>query len=344
MIPIQNIYYMLSYAFQILQENGYRSVATEEFQNTADLCAAILEKGVSAQIKRGLQREYRPRMEPLANPRGKMEITASLKDQTLRKKQLVCQYDEFSVDSYLNRILKTTMRLLLRADLSGNRKKKLKKLLLYFGEVGELQPASIQWHLRFDRNNQSYQMLIAVCYLVVKGLLQTQADGTVKVMDFLDEQRMCRLYEKFILSFYRKEFPALHAAASQVEWDLDDEENEFLPVMKSDITLSQNGKVLIIDAKYYAHTMQAQYDVHTLHSGNLYQIFTYVKNRDSSYGAEPHEVSGMLLYAKTDEEFLLPAKTYRMSGNKISVQVLDLDCDFEEIRHQLQSIAEEYFG
>ena len=48
MIPIQNIYYMLSYAFQVLQEQGYRSVAAENFQNSADLCAAILENGVSS--------------------------------------------------------------------------------------------------------------------------------------------------------------------------------------------------------------------------------------------------------------------------------------------------------
>ena len=155
---------------------------------------------------------------------------------------------------------------------------------------------------------------------------------------------VCHLYEKFILSFYKKEFPELHAAASQVAWDLDDEQDEFLPIMQSDITLSKGEKVLIIDAKYYAHTMQTQYDVHTLHSGNLYQIFTYVKNRDSSYGDAPHEVSGMLLYARTDEEFPLPSRTYRMSGNKIAVRTLDLNCDFAVIRQQLQMIAEEYFA
>ena len=49
-----------------------------------------------------------------------------------------------------------------------------------------------------------------------------------------------------------------------------------LPIMQSDITLSQSNRVLIIDAKYYTHTTQMQYDVHTLHSNNLYQIFTYV--------------------------------------------------------------------
>ena len=39
--------------------------------------------------------------------------------------------------------------------------------------------------------------------------------------------------------------------------------------------LSADDKVLIIDAKYYTHTTQTQFDVHTLHSHNLYQIFPY---------------------------------------------------------------------
>ena len=58
MIRIQNIYHMLAYAFQVLREQGYRDVATEEFANTAELCAAILARGVSSQLKRGLGREY----------------------------------------------------------------------------------------------------------------------------------------------------------------------------------------------------------------------------------------------------------------------------------------------
>ena len=54
MIPVRNIYYMLSYAFQILNENGYSDIATENFNNAAELFAAILSKGISVQLKRGL--------------------------------------------------------------------------------------------------------------------------------------------------------------------------------------------------------------------------------------------------------------------------------------------------
>lgn len=346
MIPIQNIYHMLAYAFQVLREQGYKSIATEEFHNVAELCAAILCKGVSGQLKRGLGREYIEQTEALSTVRGRIDISESIKTQSIHKQQLVCSYDEFSVDSYLNRILKTTMELLLRADIAKTRKKELKKLLVFFGEVDTLDVHLINWNIRYHRNNQTYRMLISVCYLVIKGLLQTNSDGSTKLMDFLDEQRMCRLYEKFILEYYRREFPDLHASASQIPWALDDGFNDMLPVMQSDITLSKDGKVLIIDAKYYSHTTQMQYDVHTLHSGNLYQVFTYVKNKEAELSGTDHtepKVSGMLLYAKTDEQ-VQPDHIYHMSGNKISVRTLDLNQDFSEIARQLDGIVQEHFA
>ena len=335
MIKIQNIYYMLAYAFQILREQGYASCGTEDFENTADLLSAILVKGVSIQIKRGLGRTYIEQTEPLSCLRGKIDVTESIKQQTLIKQQLVCTYDEFSENTYMNRILKTSMELLLRYDVPKTRKKELRNLLLYFKDVSTLDIHMIDWNFRFNRYNQSYQMLMSVCYLLIKGLLQTTADGTVKLMQFIDEQRMCRLYEKFILEYYRKHYPQIKTAASQISWATDN--FVMLPTMQSDIMLSYEDKTLIIDAKYYSHTTQVQYDVNTLHSNNLYQIFTYVKNKAVAGG----EVSGMLLYARTDEE-VQPDNDYIMSGNKISVKTLDLNCDFSIISAQLNTIADTF--
>jgi len=341
-IPIQNIYYMLSYAFQVLNEQGYKDISTEQFDNVAELCAAILSKGIAVQLKRGLGKEYIPQTEALSSPRGKIDITESIKTQSLLRKQLICTYDDFTVNSYLNRILKSTMGLLLHADISKVRKKALRKLMIYFADVDVLDVYSINWNIQYNRNNQTYRMLVSVCYLVIKGLLQTNTDGSTRLMDFIDEQRMCRLYEKFILEYYRKEHPQITARASQIPWRLDDGISDMLPIMQSDITLSKGNRILIIDAKYYAHNTQTQYDVHTLHSGNLYQIFTYVKNKDAEYGDVSHEVSGMLLYAKTDEQ-IQPDHVYLMSGNRISVKTLDLGCGFDEISRQLDEIVFSHF-
>ena len=340
MIPVKNIYYMLSYAFQLLNEQGYKKLATEEFENAGDLCAAILIRGISQQLKRGLGREYISETDTISAIRGKIEITESIKNQSMIRSQMVCTYDEFSVNSYLNQIIKSTVMLLLKADISKCRKKELRKLMVYFGEVSTVDVHSINWNVKYNRNNQTYRLLITICYLVVKGLLQSKNDGSVKMMDFLDEQRMCRLYEKFILEYYKKHFSQIRTSASQIDWALDDGIGTMLPTMQSDIMLSSKdgSKTLIIDAKYYAHTTQVQYDVHTLHSHNLYQIFTYVKNEAVKGG----EVAGMLLYAKTDEE-IYPDNEYQMSGNKITVKTLDLNCEFNIIAEQLDSLANEFF-
>lgn len=342
MIPIQNVYYMLSYAFQVLNEQGYKNIATEKFNNTAELMAAILAKGIAIQIKRGLGKVYIPQTEAMSSLRGKLDITESIKTQTMLKKQMICSYDEFSVNGMMNRIIKSTVELLLKSDISKQRKKELRKLMVYLGDVETVDLYSVNWNMRFDRNNQTYRLLISICYLVVKGLLQTNSDGTTKLMDFLDEQRMCRLYEKFILEYYRKEHPEIIANASQILWQLDDGIGSMLPVMQTDIMLSYQEKILIIDAKYYGNTTQTRFGTHTLHSGNLYQIFTYVKNKEAELASQPHEVSGMLLYAKTDEE-IYPDNKYQMSGNQITVRTLDLNLPFSEIAEQLNMIVMPHF-
>ncbi|MDY3769895.1 MAG: hypothetical protein SOZ88_03730 [Lachnospiraceae bacterium] len=68
-----------------------------------------------------------------------------------------------------------------------------------------------------------------------------------------------------------------------------------------------------------------------------------MKNKEAELALESHEVSGMLLYAKTDE-IVYPDQKYQMSGNKISVKTLDLNLDFADIAAQLNAIVEDHFG
>ena len=154
---------------------------------------------------------------------------------------------------------------------------------------------------------------------------------------------MEHLYEKFILEYYAKEYPHIKARASKIAWALDEGAGTLLPAMQSDIMLSRGSRVLIIDAKYYTHTLQTYYGSQSVHSANLYQIFTYVKNKDAEFGNAPHCVAGMLLYAKTEEDSQ-PDVSFPMHGNTISVKTLDLNQDFAVITAQLNAIADDFFG
>lgn len=216
--------------------------------------------------------------------------------------------------------------------------------MLYFSEVDVIDPSTIHWSsIRFQRNNNTYRMLIGICQLVLEGMLLTTDKGEYKMATFMKPVLMSRLYEKFILEYYNQEHKELDVSASQIPWGLDDGIDTMLPVMQTDIMLTQEEKTLIIDAKYYSSTLQQHYDRTTIYSNNLYQIFTYVKNKEVEQKDKPHEISRMLLYAKTDEE-IYPDNDYKMSGNKIGVHTLDLNVEFSRIREQLDGIVEKYFA
>ena len=187
-------------------------------------------------------------------------------------------------------------------------------------------------------------MLVSVCHLVIKGLLQTKSDGSTKLMDFLDDQQMHHLYEKFILEYYNTEYKHLKvkASASMMDWQVDDGFRDLLPKMKTDITLTCGDRTLIIDAKYYERNLSEQFGKVSIPTDNLYQIFTYVKTKENELAEVPHEkVAGMLLYAQTEEEGKFNNE-YQMMGNRICVRTLDLSGDFQSIKDQLDEIAEKY--
>ncbi len=342
-ILIKNIYYMLTYAFQILRQSNYDDIAAEDFENIHDMFAAILGKGVAQQLKHGLYREYVNKSDNLTTLRGKLDVHGTIKNKLQHKQKLFCDYDELSENNLMNQVIKTTMMLLLKQkNVKLDNKTVLKKDLLFFDSVDYIEPAIIKWdRIRYQRNNQSYRMLLNICRLIIDGLLLSTEEGTIKMATFLDDQRMSHLYEKFILEYFRYHHPELRANPDQVQWNLDDDNDIWLPNMITDITLkSRDGRVLILDAKYYGHQMQSNFDVQTYRNANLYQIFTYVKNWDKE---QTGNVSGMLLYAKTDEEFQ-PANQFSMGGNKIAVGSLDLNLPFTEIAGQLEKIVQDYFA
>ena len=123
MIKINNIYYMLSYAFTVLKEDKYKNLATEDFENSTELYAAILIQGLSNQVKEVyIMNTLNKKM--LSTIRGKINVTRSIKDLDIVNKRLHCSFDEYLSNNYMNQIIKTALTLLLKSDIPKKRKKK----------------------------------------------------------------------------------------------------------------------------------------------------------------------------------------------------------------------------
>ncbi len=344
-ILIQNIFHMLCYAFKILRQRNYQDVATESFSHVQDMLAAILSRGISSQLKQGLYRSYTSIEEQTKTLRGKINLYQTKMLQIQKNHQFDCVHDEFSPDNELNQILKATSMLALRhPEVAQKQKDALRIILPYFSTISDIDLSVVNWgRLQFHRNNRTYEMLMNICYLLWQCLLPTTDQGKTKFSIF-DEESLPKLYEKFILEYYRQHYPTLHATDKAIMWDIPEDTNplmiRLLPGMHSDITLKHAGLTLIIDAKFYKHSLSSYMDKKMLHSANLYQIFTYVKNEDKTGSGK---VSGLLLYARTTEE-TEPFLSVNMGGNLIEVRSLDLNRSFRDISAALDSIAVSYFG
>ena len=342
-ILIRNIYYMLSYAFQELKRRNYEDIDKEDFERVQDLFAEILYKGMSMQLKQGLYREYIEKHDTLPLLKGKLDIRETIRNRVQRKSVLSCEFDELSENNIFNQIIKTTACILVREKtVSRIRKLQLKSLLPFFDGVDEVNPFTIRWNmLRYQRSNQTYKMLMNICFFVLDGMLMTDESGAYKMATFSDEH-MNRLFEKFVLEYYKVHHKDVSANTEHIEWNIDLEKSpviDFLPAMKTDITLRKDNHVLIIDTKYYGSTLQYNFNKATIHSNNLYQVFSYVKNEDIG---NTGDVEGVLLYAKTQEE-ISPDLDAFFGKNRIRVKTLDLNKEFMDIARQLDCIYKSSF-
>lgn len=336
-VVIKNIYYMMAYAFKSVDITVLRSLETERFDNILDLMAAILAIGLASQRRRGFEREYISCQEEGLRVIGRIDVSRTMQLKARQSYQISCSYDERKEDTYKNQILKTTAFYLLRSgEVANVRKVELKRILLLMDDIKILDPWRIAWgSLRYHRNNRFYQLLMSICYLVLHDMLMRDISGETKLANVIHGEALSRLYEKFVLEYFRVHHPGLDPKVHEVNRGIDDSAPSFLPRMITDVTLYGPQRTLIIDAKCYGSILDSHFDKKILSAANINQIFTYVMHESA---ATEKEIQGMLLYAGTGHESIPNSRWVDME-HTYHCRVLDLNCDFKDIAAQLDDIA-----
>lgn len=333
---------MLTYAFTELRQNNYEDIKGEFFHNIYDLFSEILFKAISHQLKKGLHKEYVAHKENMPTIKGKIDLNTTISLYLQRKLLVGCEFDDFSVDNLYNQILKSVLLLLVNnKEVNPDRQHNLRKLLLFFSEVSECNLKTIRWNdIKYDKNSSTYHLLHNFCYFITKGLLLTNESGSYSLQHF-HEELMSRLFEKFVLNYYRKHYPQYIVKAAKVTWDIDETYSSLwlLPEMQTDITILFPNHTLIIDTKYYGKALQVNMGKATIRNSNLYQINSYIFHEDKTHSGL---VDGMLLYAKTEEEIQPEGEILLRNGNRIFFRNLDLNQDFSKIKKQLDGFIASY--
>ncbi len=333
---------MLCYAWNTLSKSDEVITGCEKFDNVHNLLTRVLISGVEKLIKRGFHREYIEEHDELCALRGRINVSQSINNQSIQRKKLVCEFDEFSSNVPFNSIIKTTMRLLLKNPYVDQKLKfNLMRLLQYFNVISEIKLSGrLFLNLRYSKNNKNYKMLINVCELIYDGLITNQSGNSIHFCDFIKDHKMAKLYEQFVLNFYKMHLPKerYKVYAPKFEWDLDQPIMEssklILPEMRTDIVIEDRltDRQLIIDTKYYTEALiSGNYNtVKKARVAHLYQVYAYLCNSRFS-----GTISGMLLYPTVECEL---NEYFPISQKPIEIRTVNLNEDWDSIRDRLMSL------
>lgn len=341
MIPIRNVYYLLLYAWDSLEQADSRVIAAEPQTRVLNLLAAVLNHGVERLLRQGLHRAYCSHTETLAGVRGRVDMSATVKADLLRRARTVCEFDELSHNVLHNRILKATLRNVLQTDgVSAELREAMRATFHRLHDVDEIHLTRRTFpRVQLHRNSRDYRFLLDVCLLLHEYLIPNERTGRFEFRDFLrDERRMRALFERFIRNFFRRHAEGFDTVeAEHLRWadaSGSPEDLAMLPNMRTDVTLRRPGLVFIIDAKYYREALQEYRGRVTVRSGHLYQLFAYMANsaRKAGHGVE---VEGLLLYPLTTRRLEVD---FRVHGHRVRVYTLNLNQDWAQIHADLLSL------
>ncbi|TKZ30674.1 5-methylcytosine restriction system specificity protein McrC [Brachyspira catarrhinii] len=345
-IPIKNIYYMLCYAWNIIDEINDIEFGDEKFENIYNLMAKILDYFLNKLIKRGFYKNYILIEEDLAMLKGKIDFSNSIKTNVINQKRLICQYDILSTNILFNQIIKSTLDKLINSKyLDEELKNKLIILSRYFIKIKDIKISSNTFKtLKYHRNNIHYKFIINICKLIHNNfILDKNSDGNSGkfYIDKNEKKTMHRIYEKFVLNYYKINYQNFKVEPKPIKWQIKNYNFNFIPNMKTDITIYNKQKCLIIDTKFYKEIIIKHKDKEMIRPSHLYQIYAYMNNIKFK-----GNIKGILLYAGTNEiidKYEKEKFDYKIQDKDFSVKILDLSKDWKNIENQLNEIIEDFF-
>ena len=347
-IPIKNLFYMLCYAWNVLAVADDMKVGTDNFDDAYNLLSRVFSYGIGKLIRSGFHRSYIENTEELSTLRGKIEVQQSMSKQTAQRKRLICTYDEYSTNDLFNQILKYTIDSLIKnPNVDKSIKRDLKKQSLFFTGIDSEPPTKTnRQKLIFNRNNVTYKLLINIAVMLYDNTVVNEEDGNETFKDFFRQEQMHKVFEMFILNFYKihldRKIYRVHAP--KINWHMEEDATDIWGDLfevddnpgdrRTDIVLENKDLNIqfIFDAKYYKNTFVNAYmnaDDERARTGHLNQVRGYLI--DSDFDGDKY---GALIYPMVKKD-LDKGRMYPIQGTPIMVKTINLNTEWKNIEEDM---------
>ena len=251
----------------------------------------------------------------------------------------MCAFDELQSDVPHNRVIKATLRALGRTEnLSKTLKAEMAGLASRMIGIADVPLSHRLFRtVLIGRNNRHYHLLIKICELVFESLIPGEGEAESLFANILqDEDKLSRVFEKFVRNFYIAEQRTFKVRAEHLSWNAsfaDASQECFLPQLRTDLTMRAPGRTIVLDTKYYRTILTNRMGgKDKLRSGHLYQLLTYL-NQVKCDTSVPHLPEGVLLYARAGDVDL--SLRFKIDDFEVRAETVNLEFPWQVIHARL---------
>lgn len=348
-IPIRNVWYLLLYAWDLARWRDTTMGSVEASGSLLGLLARVLAGTTRQLLRRQLRRAHLDFRDEIRGIRGRVDFATSLKRMCFERGKAYCRFPELSIDTLKNRIIRVTLHRLASdsrlvsagGSTEGDLRHELRAVVSEMDGV-ELSPITGAdfSRVQLGSSDRDYAVPLAICALVQRLQMPEEQVGDHAMVALLgDEITFHRLFERFVLNFYRHHLKAYDVTRESLSWH-DELGCALVPRMHTDVTITGKRapyRRLVVDTKYSIRTLaQSQHRGERFKSDNLYQIYAYLRTQE--HRSDAHAAAeGMLLYPTTGREL---DEAMFVQRHRIRVATVDLSRPWPEIEERLLSLVD----
>ncbi len=317
----------------------------KDIDDVPALIARLLVDAVRRRIRRNLSQGYCHREKVLARVRGRINILATESRQLLSRGEVFCRYEELTVDTLRNRLVRAALERLARLVQNNELVRHCRALAATLGRAGVGGSCPGRAELAADqigRNDAADHLLVALARLAFDLALPTEDAGNIALIaPDREEAWVRRLFEKAVLGFARVELEpsGWSVRSTSLDWQVSSASaglSKILPRMVTDVVLDapHADQRLVIDTKFTSILGIGRFGNEGLKSGYLYQMYAYLRSQEGRE-ARWDTAAGLLLHPAIGLQL---REHVQLQGHKITFATVDLGNSSMAIRSELRRI------
>ena len=350
-IPLRNIWLLLLYASEFYRHlDGSRRAGVEENpDDIPDLIAEILAYETERRLARNLNAGWRPRQADLTRVRGRIDLLRTETRQLLPRGKVACRFNELTIDTPRNRLVRAALTRLAaiarRQDLAA-RCRALAARLERLGVAAEKPPRTETAADTFSHFDANDRLMVAAAKLAFDLALPNEQPGATPLSTPDRESiQLWNLYERAVAGFYTVTLSPNGwnvIPGKWLKWPIYNPTpgiESIFPSMQTDIVLEHPARRqrIVIDTKFTDILTSGRGGNESLRSGNIYQIYAYLRSQENGNDPLSLDASGLLLHPSIDE---MIDESAIIQGHTIRFATVDLAAAAPEIRRQLLAMIE----